>query len=72
MKYSTERKYKKYVKGYGFLSFARNFGDKYGKRLMDGWKKKQLIKLLQQVNKKKKIKLSTRNLHSTRKKATNY
>ena len=39
MKYSTERKYKKYVKGYGFLSFARNFGDKYGKRLMDGWKK---------------------------------
>ena len=25
----------KYVKGYVFLSFARKFGDKYGKNLMD-------------------------------------
>ena len=24
-----------YVEGYGFLSFARQFGDKYGKELMD-------------------------------------
>ena len=31
MRYSTESKYRQYVKGYGFLSFARNFGDKYGK-----------------------------------------
>ena len=28
-------KFRKYVKGYGFLSFARTFGDKYGKNLMD-------------------------------------
>ena len=35
MRYSTEPKYKKYVKGYCFLSFARKFGDKYGKRLMN-------------------------------------
>ena len=35
MRYSTERKYRKYVKGYGFLSFVRKFGDKYGKKLMD-------------------------------------
>ena len=35
MKYSTEPKYRKYVKGYGLLSFARKFGDKYGKKLMD-------------------------------------
>ena len=35
MKYSAERKYRKYVQGYGFLSLARDFGDKYGKRLMD-------------------------------------
>ena len=39
MKYSTQPKYRKFVKGYGFLSFARNFGDKNGKKLMDGWKK---------------------------------
>ena len=35
MRYSTEPKYRKYVKGYGFLSFARKFDDKYGKKLMD-------------------------------------
>ena len=35
MRYSTEPRYGKYVKGYGFLSFARTFGDKYGKKLMD-------------------------------------
>ena len=34
MRYSTEPKFRKYVKGCGFLSFARNFGDKYGKKLM--------------------------------------
>ena len=35
MRYSAETKYRKYVKGYGFLSFARTFCDKYGKKLMD-------------------------------------
>ena len=35
MRYSTELKFRKYVKGYGFLSFGRKFGNKYGKKLMD-------------------------------------
>ena len=35
MRYSTEQRFRKYVKEYGFLSFARTFGDKYGKKLMD-------------------------------------
>ena len=35
MRYSTEPKFRKYVKGYSFLSFARKFGDKCGKKLMD-------------------------------------
>ena len=35
MRYSTEPRFRKYVKGYGFLSFARKCGDKYGKILMD-------------------------------------
>ena len=35
MRYSLEPTYRRYVKGYGFLSFARKFGDKYGKKLMD-------------------------------------
>ena len=34
MRHSLEPEYRKYVKGYGFLSFARDFGDKYGKKLM--------------------------------------
>ena len=33
MRYSLEPTYRKYVQGYGFLSFARKFGDKYGKKL---------------------------------------
>ena len=33
MRYSTEPKYRKYVKRHCFLSFARNFGDKYVKKL---------------------------------------
>ena len=35
MKYSTEPRFRKYVKGYALLSFARKFGNKYGKKLMD-------------------------------------
>ena len=35
MRYSTEPRFRKYVQGYGFLSFARTFGDKYGKKLMN-------------------------------------
>ena len=35
MRYSTESRLRKYIKGYGFLSFARKFGDKYGKNVMD-------------------------------------
>ena len=35
MRYSAEPKYKKYVRAYGFLPFAKKFGDKYGKKLMD-------------------------------------
>ena len=35
MRYSTEPKFGKYVQGYGFLSFERKFGDKYGKNVVD-------------------------------------
>ena len=33
MRYSTAPRFRKYVKGYGFQSFARKFGDKYGKKI---------------------------------------
>ena len=35
MRYSLEPTHRRYEKGYGFLSFARKFGDKYGKKLMN-------------------------------------
>ena len=35
MRNTIEPKFRKYVKGYSFLSFARNFGDKYGTKLKD-------------------------------------
>ena len=35
MGYSTEAKYRKYVKGHSFLSFSSKLGDKYGKKLTD-------------------------------------
>ena len=35
MRYSMEPKERRYIKGYVFLSFPRNFGNKYGKKLMN-------------------------------------
>ena len=35
MRDSTEPKYRRNVKGYGYLLFARKCGDKYGRQLMD-------------------------------------
>ena len=43
MRYSTEPKYKKYAKGYSFLSLAREFGVKYYKKLMDTAIKAELL-----------------------------
>ena len=35
MRYSIEPRERRYVKGYGFMYFTRNFSDKYSKSLMD-------------------------------------
>ena len=35
MRYSIEPKERRYVKGYGFMSVARNFSGKYSKSLID-------------------------------------
>ena len=35
MRCSLDSRYLKYVQGYGFLSFVRKFGDKYGNNLMN-------------------------------------
>ena len=35
MTYSKDNQIRKYVKGYGFMSFAKNFGSKYGKKILN-------------------------------------
>ena len=35
MRYSIEPRERRFVKGYDFMSFARNFNDKYSKSVMD-------------------------------------
>ena len=39
MRYSLEPRNRIYVKGYGFMSFARSMSNKYGKKLVDTAKK---------------------------------
>ena len=38
MRYSIEPRERRFVKGYGLMSFARNFNDKYGKCLRNASK----------------------------------
>ena len=35
MRYSLEPSYRRYVQGQGFMSFAKNIGNKYDKKLFD-------------------------------------
>ena len=35
MRYSIEPRERRYIKGYGFLSVAKNFNNNYGKKLMN-------------------------------------
>ena len=54
MRYSIEPRERRYVKGYGFMSFTRNFNDKYSKSLMDASKtfaKTAGIKILKETAK---------------------
>ena len=35
MTYSKDNQIRKYVRGYGFMSFAKKFGSKYGKKILN-------------------------------------
>ena len=43
MRYSIEPRDRVYVKGYGFMSFARSMSNKYGQKLVDTAKKNLII-----------------------------
>ena len=55
MRYSLEATYSRYIKGYGFLSFARKFGDKCGKKLMNTATKVGTSKYGKKNNRRNKI-----------------
>ena len=44
MTYHTDNKIRKYVKEYGFMSFAKNFGSKYSKKINKGISASKIIK----------------------------
>ena len=57
MRYSLEPRYRRYVQGQGFMSFARNIGNKYGKKIIDksidvgkSMKKNMVKKILDKSN----------------------
>ena len=50
MRHSLEPEYRKYIKGFGFLSFARNFGNKCGKSMISS---KNVKKINEWCNKNK-------------------
>ena len=43
MRYSLEPHYRRYVQGQGFMSFAGNIGNKYGKSIIDSKKAKNIF-----------------------------
>ena len=58
MHYSIEPRERRYVKGYGFLSFAKHLNNKYGQKLAVSAKKSQQmhLKLLAKELFKKQLK----------------
>ena len=55
MTYYTEKKIRKYDKGYGFMSFAKNFGSKYGKKFLN-----------KGISAPRKIKIATKNFNESK------
>ena len=51
MRHLLEPEYRKHVKGYGFLSFARSFGNKYGKSIINSKNVKKLMDVATKTSK---------------------
>ena len=43
MRYSLEPRYRRYVQGQGFMSFARNVGNKHGKSIINSKNAKKIF-----------------------------
>ena len=54
-RYSTEPRTRKYIKGYGFLSFRRDLSSKYEKQLLDTATRTGLDALKTASKKKRKV-----------------
>ena len=51
MRYSLEPHYRRYVQGQGFISFARNIGNKYGKSIINSKKAKKIFDVSKSIKK---------------------
>ena len=54
MRYSIEPRDRIYVKGYGFMSFAKNLSNKYSQKIIDTTKNLQLMQQKQHHNEQSK------------------
>ena len=52
MRYSLEPHYRRYVQGQGFMSFARNIGNKYGKSIINSKNAKKISDVTKSMKKK--------------------
>ena len=52
MRYSLEPHYRRYVQGQGFMSFARNIGNKYGKYIINSKNAKKIFDVSKSMKKK--------------------
>ena len=52
MRYSLEPRYRRYVQGQGFMSFARNIGIKYGKSIINSKNAKKIFDVSKSMKKK--------------------
>ena len=66
MRHSLEPEYRKYIKGYRFLSFARNFGNKIADKITSMGKPRSKKEKVKKHNRR-----NTRNLYSSRKEKAN-
>ena len=52
MRYSLEPHYRRYVQGQGFMSFARNIGNKYGKSIINSKNAKKIFDVSKSIKNK--------------------
>ena len=64
MRYSLEPSYRRYVQGQGFMSFAKNIGNKYGKSVINSKNAKKIFDVSKSMKNKSGKKILDNSLSS--------